>query len=56
MADSLQKDSNHLTGKKRININMRVEHTAARAGRAIQMAAMVITSLVALIWSISKVI
>src|SRR6202042_571525 len=53
MADLLQNDLNHLTGKKRINLNMKAEHTIdkpARAGRATQIAAMVITGLVAFIW------
>jgi uncharacterized membrane protein YphA (DoxX/SURF4 family) len=49
----LQNDLNHLTGKKRIKVNMKAEHTIdkpARAGRATQIVAMVITGLVALIW------
>ena len=53
MADLLQNDLNHLTGKKRINLNMKAEHTIdkhARAGRATQIAAMVITGLVAFMW------
>jgi uncharacterized membrane protein YphA (DoxX/SURF4 family) len=53
MADSLQSDLNHLTREKRINLNMKAEHTidnSARAGRATQIAAMVITGLVAFIW------
>src|ERR1700732_2839396 len=42
MADLLQNDLNHLTGKKRINFNMKAERTIdkpARAGRATQIAA-----------------
>jgi uncharacterized membrane protein YphA (DoxX/SURF4 family) len=53
MADLLQNDLNHSTGKHRINLNMKAEHTIdkpSRAGRATQVAAMVITSLVAFIW------
>jgi hypothetical protein len=53
MADLLQNDLNHLTGKKRTNLYMKAGHTIdkpARAGRATQIAAMVITGLVALIW------
>jgi uncharacterized membrane protein YphA (DoxX/SURF4 family) len=53
MADSLQSDLNHLTREKRINLDMKAEHTidnSARAGRATQIAAMVITGLVAFIW------
>jgi hypothetical protein len=53
MADLLQNDLNHLTGKKRINFNMKAEHTIdepARAGRATEIAGMVITGLVAVIW------
>jgi uncharacterized membrane protein YphA (DoxX/SURF4 family) len=53
MADLLQIDLNHLTGKEKITLNMKAEHTidkSARAGRSIQMAAMVITGLVAFIW------
>jgi uncharacterized membrane protein len=53
MADLLQNDLNHSTCKKRINLNMKAEHTidkSARAGRPTQIAAMVITGLVAFIW------
>jgi uncharacterized membrane protein len=53
MADSLQDDLSHLTGEKRITLNMKAEHTiekSARVGRATQIAAMVLTSLVAVIW------
>jgi uncharacterized membrane protein YphA (DoxX/SURF4 family) len=53
MANLLQNDLNHLTGKQRITLNMKAEHTIdkpARAGRATQIAAMVITGLVAFIW------
>src|SRR6202035_4218793 len=53
MADLLQDDLNHLTGKKRINLNMNAEHTIdkpERAARSTQIAAMVITGLVAFIW------
>src|SRR6266567_4888536 len=53
MADLLRNDLNHLTDKKRINLKMKTEHTIdkpARAGRATQIAAMVITGLVAVIW------
>src|SRR5258707_12165861 len=53
MADLLQNDLNHLTGKKRINLNIKAENTIdkpARAGGATQIAAMVITGLVAFIW------
>jgi uncharacterized membrane protein YphA (DoxX/SURF4 family) len=49
----LQNDLNHLNRKKRIAFNMKTEHTIdkpARAGRATQIAAMVITGLVAFIW------
>jgi uncharacterized membrane protein YphA (DoxX/SURF4 family) len=52
-ADLLQNDLDHLTGKKRTNLNMKAEHTIdkpARAGRATQIAAIVITGLVAVIW------
>ncbi len=44
---------NHLNRKKRIVFNMKAEHTidkSARAGRATQIAALVITGLVAFIW------
>jgi uncharacterized membrane protein YphA (DoxX/SURF4 family) len=44
---------NHLNRKKRIAFNMKAEHAIdkpARAGRATQIAAMVITGLVAFIW------
>ena len=50
MGDLLQID---LTGKKRIKLNMKTEYTIdkpALAGRATQIAAMVITGLVAFIW------
>jgi len=53
MADLLQNDFNHFTGKKRINFNMKTEHTidtSAWAGRATQIAAMIVTGLVAFIW------
>jgi uncharacterized membrane protein YphA (DoxX/SURF4 family) len=53
MTDLLRNDLNHLTGKKRINLNMKAERTIdkpARAGRATQIAAMVVTALVAFIW------
>jgi hypothetical protein len=53
MADLLQNDLNHLTGTKRITLNMKAEHTidkSARAGRATQIAAMVVTGFVAFIW------
>jgi uncharacterized membrane protein YphA (DoxX/SURF4 family) len=49
----LLNDLNHLNREKRIAFNMTTEHTidkSARASRATQIAAMVITSLVALIW------
>src|SRR5260370_6255246 len=52
-ADLLQNDLNHLNRKKRIAFNMKAEHTIdkpARAGRATQIAAMVITGLVAFVW------
>jgi hypothetical protein len=50
MADLLQNDLNHLNRKRRIAFNMKTNHTinkSARAGRAIQIAAMAITGLVA---------
>ncbi|WP_263355043.1 DoxX family protein [Acidicapsa acidisoli] len=53
LADLLQNDLNHLTGKKRITLDMKTEHTIekpARAGRATQIAEMAITGLVAFIW------
>jgi uncharacterized membrane protein len=46
-------DTNHLNGTKRIAFNMKTEHTidkSAWAGRVAQIAAMVITGLVAFIW------
>jgi uncharacterized membrane protein YphA (DoxX/SURF4 family) len=49
----LQNDLNHLNRKKRIAFNMKTEHTMdkpARAGRATQIVAIVITGLVAFIW------
>ena len=52
-AGLLQNDLNHLNRKRRIALNMKAEHTIdkpARAGRATQIAAMVITGLVAFIW------
>jgi uncharacterized membrane protein len=48
----LQNDLNHFNRKKRIAFNMKAEHTIdkpGRAGRAIQIGAMVITGLVAFI-------
>ena len=53
LANLLQIDSNHLNRNERIALNMKAEHTIdkpARAGRAIQTAALVITGLVAFIW------
>lgn len=50
---TLQNGLNHLNRKKRIALNMKDEHTidtATRAGRATQIAAMLITILVAFIW------
>jgi hypothetical protein len=44
---------NHLTGEKRITLNMKAEHAidkSARSGRPTQITAMVITGLVAFIW------
>jgi hypothetical protein len=52
-AELLQNDLHHLTRKKRITFNMKTEHTIdkpAWAGRAAQIAAMVLTGLVAIIW------
>jgi uncharacterized membrane protein YphA (DoxX/SURF4 family) len=52
-ADLLQNGLDRSNRKKRIAFNMKTEHTMdkpARAGRATQIAAMVITSLVAFIW------
>jgi uncharacterized membrane protein YphA (DoxX/SURF4 family) len=52
-ADLLQSDLNHLSRKRRTAFNMKTEHTIdkpARAGRATQIVAMVITGLVAFIW------
>ena len=52
-ADLLQNGLNHFDRKKRIVFNMKAEHTMdrpAQAGRATQIAAMVITGLVAFIW------
>jgi hypothetical protein len=49
----LQNDLNHSAGKRRITLNMKAKHTTdkpARAGRATQIAAMVITGLVAFTW------
>jgi hypothetical protein len=49
----LHDDLNHLSRKERIVFNMKAEHTidkSARAGRATQIAAMVITGLVTVIW------
>jgi hypothetical protein len=53
LANLLQNDLNHSNRKERIALNMKAEHAIdkpARAGRATQIAAMVITALVAIIW------
>jgi hypothetical protein len=53
MAGLLQIDLNQLNHKKRIALDMKVAHTidkSAPVGRATQIAAMVITSLIAIIW------
>jgi uncharacterized membrane protein YphA (DoxX/SURF4 family) len=49
----LQNDFNHLNRKERIAFNMKTEHTIdkpTRAGPTTQIAAMVLTGLVAVIW------
>jgi hypothetical protein len=51
--DSLQSDSNHSNRKMRFAFKMTTEHTIGKpapAGRATQIAAMVITGLVAFVW------
>ncbi|MEO6817557.1 MAG: DoxX family protein, partial [Edaphobacter sp.] len=52
-ADLLQNYLCHLNRKRRVPFNMKAEHTIdkpAQAGRATQIAAMIITGLVAFIW------
>jgi uncharacterized membrane protein YphA (DoxX/SURF4 family) len=53
LPDLFQNNFNYSNREERINFNMKAEHTIdtpARAGRATQIAAMLITSLVAVVW------